>query len=436
MLARKIAIVGAGSAGLAVLRQFCVPTIHNQQEKDEYRFEVTCFEQLSDVGGLWIYSDVITDVNHPVGSQYTAVYKSLITNLPHQIMAFTDFPFPKELPTYVGHEVVKDYLQSYSDHFNLKQFIQFNTRVIDIKPQIVIGHDDIWSVSVENVHSKIITKHTFDAIVICNGHFSTPNYPRIENLDKFSGKLEHSMVYRNAEDYKNKRVLIIGGGPSGVDIASEVCQFAEKSNNPQSVENDLKTTLTISDKAPPSTAHLTQNPNVRSIDNIDCIICCTGYLYSYPFLGSDSGVAVLGPAHVGPLYKDLISVRRPSLAFPGLQSSIIPFPLTECQAKFLKAHLSGKVKFPKTGKELDEVLSRDVEAKRASGVNIESDPHRTGVWQWQYMNELAALAGFEPPPSYYPALHAAVIKDRKESLQNYKSKEYKINEDGTFYEVL
>ena len=67
-MVRRVAVIGAGAAGLAVLRRFTA-------RKED--FEVVCFEQLSNVGGLWNYCDNIDDPNHPTGSQYTAVYKHM-----------------------------------------------------------------------------------------------------------------------------------------------------------------------------------------------------------------------------------------------------------------------------------------------------------------------------------------------------------------------
>lgn len=46
------------------------------------------------------------------------------TNLPKELMAFPDFPFSEDLPSYIGHKDVLQYLDNYADHFGLKQFIR------------------------------------------------------------------------------------------------------------------------------------------------------------------------------------------------------------------------------------------------------------------------------------------------------------------------
>ena len=65
---KRVLVIGAGAAGLIAIKEFgSFPDV----------FDVVCMESLSVVGGLWNYSEVITDPNHPTGSDYTAVYKNL-----------------------------------------------------------------------------------------------------------------------------------------------------------------------------------------------------------------------------------------------------------------------------------------------------------------------------------------------------------------------
>ncbi len=56
--------------------------------------------------------------------------------------------------------------------------------------------------------------------------YTTPNIPKIEGLDKFEGPVIHSKHYRGPEAYKSKHVVVLGLGPSGVDIGMHVCGVA------------------------------------------------------------------------------------------------------------------------------------------------------------------------------------------------------------------
>ena len=49
-------------------------------------------------------------------------------------MAFPDFPFDEQLPSFLGHQDVLEYLQTYSCHFSLQQHIRFSQRVVGVRP--------------------------------------------------------------------------------------------------------------------------------------------------------------------------------------------------------------------------------------------------------------------------------------------------------------
>jgi cation diffusion facilitator CzcD-associated flavoprotein CzcO len=67
----------------------------------------------------------------------------------------------------------------------------------------------------------------FDALAICNGHYSQPLWPSVSGLDKFKGVVLHSHSYRKPEPFRNRRVVVLGGGQSGRDISQELCRVAE-----------------------------------------------------------------------------------------------------------------------------------------------------------------------------------------------------------------
>ena len=73
--------------------------------------------------------------------------------------------------------------------------------------------------------SKRATTHTFDVLFVCNGHFAVPRLP--DWAERLSTPWLHCHAYRRPDAYVGKRVGIIGGGPSGVDIALELSAHAE-----------------------------------------------------------------------------------------------------------------------------------------------------------------------------------------------------------------
>ena len=93
------------------------------------------------------------------------------TNLPKQVMQFPDFPFPESIRTFSGHEDVFNYLRDYCDHFDLRQFIKFKTKVKHVAPVLnEKGHSNkmLWKVTTVN-EDNIETTVDFNAVVVCNG---------------------------------------------------------------------------------------------------------------------------------------------------------------------------------------------------------------------------------------------------------------------------
>ena len=101
----KIVIIGAGPAGLGAARR-CLESI-----KDDSNSELIIIEKSDKIGGIWN-----GDVESPV-------YEDLHTNLPKELMAFPDFPFPESEKSFVHHSKVTEYLEGYARHFALKQVL-------------------------------------------------------------------------------------------------------------------------------------------------------------------------------------------------------------------------------------------------------------------------------------------------------------------------
>ena len=128
------------------------------------------------------------------------MYKSLKTNLPKEVMAFPDFPFPASKSEYgnlqlnhrniywnsycifqesfLHHTEVLAYLESYADHFDLKKFIHYNTTVKHVKPE----SSSEWNVTVENLETGKLTTLKFEAVVVCNGKNILLKWSRAEYI--------------------------------------------------------------------------------------------------------------------------------------------------------------------------------------------------------------------------------------------------------------
>lgn len=190
---QTVAVIGAGAAGLAATR-----------ELTERGYAVTCFERDDRVGGHW---------NH----DYEALH--LIT--PKSITQFRDFPQPGDYPTYASRDQVSAYLRSFAEEFGLLQHIALRTPVTDVRP---IGRGkglEGWEVELGSGQVR-----AFDAVVVANGHLHHPFVPELPG--DFAGKILHSVDYRNVDDIDGDRVLVVGAGNSGCDLAADAAQARKK----------------------------------------------------------------------------------------------------------------------------------------------------------------------------------------------------------------
>lgn len=205
---KRVAIVGAGVSGLASIRS-CL----------EEGLEPICFERSNDVGGLWKFSDQAEEGR-------ASIYQSVFTNSSKEMMCFPDFPYPDNYPNYMHHSKLQEYIQSFAKKKDLLRYIQFETLVSSIKkcPNFVVTGQ--WEVISEKDGKQ--KSAIFDAVMICSGHHVYPNLPTdsFPGLDQFQGKYMHSRDYKGPLTFQGKRVLVVGLGNSGTDIAVELSRHA------------------------------------------------------------------------------------------------------------------------------------------------------------------------------------------------------------------
>ncbi|XP_047442132.1 flavin-containing monooxygenase 5-like [Mugil cephalus] len=208
---RRVAVVGGGSSGLACIK-CCL---------DE-GLEPVCFESSDDIGGLWRFKET------PEPDR-ASIYHSVIINTSKEMMCFSDFPIPAHFPNFMHNSLIMDYFRMYADHFKLVKHIRFHTRVLQVKKRSDFSHSGEWDVETENKDGKK-EKHIFDAVMICIGHHCIPNMPLEDfpGIDTFKGKYFHSRDYKTPEEWRNKKVVVIGIGNSGGDIAVELSRVTKQ----------------------------------------------------------------------------------------------------------------------------------------------------------------------------------------------------------------
>ncbi|KAL1769631.1 hypothetical protein HispidOSU_001722 [Sigmodon hispidus] len=207
-MAKRVAVIGAGVSGLSSIK-CCL---------DE-GLEPTCFERSNDFGGLWKFDETSKD-------GMTRVYRSLVTNVCKEMSCYSDFPYHEDYPNFMSHEKFWDYLREFVEHFDLLKYIQFKTTVCSITKHSDFSETGRWDVVTEREGKR--DRAVFDAVMVCTGQFLSPHLPleSFPGIHKFKGQILHSQEYRIPDAFQGKRILVVGLGNSGGDIAVELSRTA------------------------------------------------------------------------------------------------------------------------------------------------------------------------------------------------------------------
>ncbi|AQG81578.1 flavin-containing monooxygenase [Spirosoma montaniterrae] len=189
-----IAIIGAGPAGLSmarVLKKMGTP--------------FTIYEKHHNTGGIW-------DMNNEGSPMYEAAH--FISS--KTLSGFPDFPMPAHYPDYPTRVQILAYIRAFAQHYDLERHIKFNTKVTQIEKT-----EQGWEVQTEYGGRQI-----HKAAICANGPLWQANIPAYQG--HFSGTIRHASTFKKSTELLDKRVLVVGGGNSGIDIACETASYANE----------------------------------------------------------------------------------------------------------------------------------------------------------------------------------------------------------------
>lgn len=404
---KSIAVIGGGPSGAISLDALL----------KENAFEtVKVFERGSEVGGVWSIGDqdvkidvtpgsTIYDldpqlqdipdfesenvVKKPRSKQYrfseSAGYKGLRTNVPEQLMCFSDakdwgVEAKQRIDQhYVKVDAVRSYFERYFDRHS-KDHIVLRTSLENV-------HKDYTSPDSKFVltlrretddkddEGNLIDEwyqEEFDAVVIATGHYHIPIIPKVQGLDlvheQFPEKIIHSKYFKpNLHTYNDEVVIVIGGRISGMDIVTALSKTSRTVYHSKKVLPDVKqrnegfeniVEKPIIDKIEVLNGKITVHfGDGTTVENPDRFVYATGYHLSFPFMNKSYPTFTNG-AILPDFFQHTIYSKDPLISLVGIPIQAITFRVFEFQAIWVARFLAGKIQLPSLEEQNKWILQR------------------------------------------------------------------------------
>ncbi|KAH6917478.1 dimethylaniline monooxygenase [Coprinopsis sp. MPI-PUGE-AT-0042] len=408
---KVIAIVGAGSAGLAALKSFLDLPLETRRNWD-----VILYEQREDVAGVWLPDP---HPPKPPGIPYSPLYPLLHTNTPVPFMTYPGQPFPPGTPLYPSHEHVQAYHRRYASRHNLLSSIKLR-HTVSAASWSGTSKEGIWNVTVSDSHNQTLC-HKADHLIVASGNHHIPRIPHWPGQAEWleygqqvglGRDIMHSVYHRSPEDYRNRTLLVIGSGSSGCDIAAHSTRFTNKTY--LSARHDVSLPPGSDDVVlKPDVSHFTRNSVVfidgTELREVDSVLLATGYEQRKPFLeignalvvdpsarsnsssSQRGGILVTNLRYIFPLHEHILSLSSAhppnALAFIGLPTSIANCPSDIAQSLFaIHSILNPKI-LPGRKELLGKLAARE-ESLKQSGFEPYAIGHKMVVDSSDYQDQL------------------------------------------------
>jgi dimethylaniline monooxygenase (N-oxide forming) len=441
----KVAIIGAGPAGLATGRWL----------KRE-GFEPVLFEQGDSLGGQWSGDP-----------KFSGIWPSMHTNTCREMTQFSDLAHDAGTPIYPSNRTMLAYLKRYAEQFDLLPRIRLRTRVVGLT-QLADGGWTLRSLGDDGFEREEIYRY----VVVASGRFNKPRMPAIAGLASFKGScgVTHAFHYKNPGRYIGRRVLVAGCAVSALEIASDLAMLGAarvvtasrrqryvvqkivagvpiehlmqtrhaaiaQKRSPQKAAANLKELIIATSGSPEafgalkpdedltkagvtqcqhylplvSEGRISAKPWITAVDKqtvafsdgtaeeFDGLIFGTGFDLNLPFLPDALRKRLEAGGQRLDLYKCTFHPDLPGLAFAGLfQLSGPYFPPIELQARWIAYAWSGARPLPPR-----KVMA----ARMAAGTSQGADKLHMPTLMVQFARE----AGIEPNIEQWPELRDALL---------------------------
>ena len=413
---KRVAVIGAGPSGLAVLRAFQTAKANGDEIP-----EIVCFEKQDNWGGLWNYT-WRTGLDQYGEAVHGSMYRYLWSNGPKEGLEFADYSFEehfgKQIASYPPRSVLFDYIEGRIKKTEVRDWIKFSTAVKNVEQS-----DDGFEVTTCELTTSKTNVGYFDHVIVCSGHFSTPNMPSFDGFERFPGRILHAHDFRDATEFQGKDVLLIGTSYSAEDIGSQCWKYGAKSitvsHRTAAMGYDWPANweeVPLLTKVDGQTAYFKDG----SSKTIDAIILCTGYLHYFPFMEDKLRLVTANRLATADLYKGVAFINNPKIHYIGMQDQWFTFNMFDAQAWWSRDVIMGRIDLP-----TQEVMISDVN-DRVAREDAGQDDYDAIWYQGDYVKELIDETDY---PSFDVEGACKVFKEwkghKKENIMTFRDNSYK-----------
>src|SRR3954453_19872285 len=185
-----VMVIGAGPAGLAVSR-----------ELRKRRVDHLVIER-GDIGQSW-----------------RRYYDGLVLHTGRHLSSLPGRPFRRSDPMFVTRDRFVRYLTEYATAMDLP--------VVAGASVTAVRHEEgWWALDVGADEDGVSNPWRCRVLIVATGIASSPIVPDLPGRDAFTGRIRHSIDYHRPEPFAGRRILVVGAGNSGGEIAAELARVA------------------------------------------------------------------------------------------------------------------------------------------------------------------------------------------------------------------
>ncbi|KAF3761989.1 FAD/NAD(P)-binding domain-containing protein [Cryphonectria parasitica EP155] len=190
----KVRVIGAGLSGVYL-------GIRIPQRLRNIDFKI--YEKNGGIGGTW----------------WENRYPGCACDIPAHSYQFTFEPNKAWSGFYATSTEICKYIDGVAEKYGAKRFVQLHHEVVDCTWVESLKQ---WRVTVHRLDTKEDIVETVDIVVTARGSLNKTKWPQIPGIDDFEGEKMHSSAWNEKYDFRNKKIAVIGGGSSSIQIVPEL----------------------------------------------------------------------------------------------------------------------------------------------------------------------------------------------------------------------